>query len=154
MLTQENLISLLIVSFFGALGGIAHKLTETKEEKETYKNSILNYIIVGIVASIAVLAIIPNTSQLRLIAFSVVAGYGGKVILNAMQSKLQMMITNAKIDSANKALDEIKKQTKNPPGINMLEMADSHGITKSNLEIENQIKSFTEKIDVVKNILK
>jgi len=154
MLTQENLIILLIVSFFGALGGLAHKLTETKEEKETYNNSILNYIIVGIVASIGILAIIPDTSQLKLIAFSVVAGYGGKVILNAMHSKLQMMITNAKIDSANKALDEIKKQAENLTGINMLRTTESNGNTKSNTEIENQIKYFTEKIDVVKNILK
>lgn len=83
---------LIIVSIFGMLGGLAHKLTSPSEDK----TSLWGYIVVGAVASLAVLFIFVPQDVVRLIALSVVAGYGGKAVLDALEARVKTAIAETK----------------------------------------------------------
>ena len=74
-----------IAAGFGALGGLAHKLTSPPEDK----TSLPGYLIVGIVASLAVLFVFTPSDAVKFIALSLVAGYGGKSVLNALEARVK-----------------------------------------------------------------
>ncbi|HHT9125958.1 MAG TPA: hypothetical protein ACFYD6_09095 [Candidatus Brocadiia bacterium] len=81
-------VMLIIVSIFGVLGSLTHKLTSPSADEI----SLLGYIVVGAVASIAVLFIIVPSDAVRLVALSLIVGYGGKAVLDASAAKMQAFI--------------------------------------------------------------
>ncbi len=103
-------VILVIVIIVGMLGGLAHKLTSppTEQEKPWW-----NYLVVGTGASIAVLFISVPTDILRLIAQSLVAGYAGKAILNAMEARVTIAVAKENTKrikaSLKKAVNDGKK---------------------------------------------
>jgi hypothetical protein len=102
-------VVIIIVSFFGALGGLAHKLTSPPEDK----TSISGYIVVGGVASLAVLFVLFPSEPVRLIALSIAAGYGGKAVLDALEARVKTAIAQSETAKAKedgkKAVDAGKK---------------------------------------------
>ena len=88
-------IVLVIVLIFGMIGGLAHKLTSPIEDKMP----LVGYIVVGAVASLAVLFIFVPKDAVRLIALSLASGYGGKAVLDALEAKVKTAIAQA--DAAN-----------------------------------------------------
>ena len=85
-----------IVAVFGSIGGIAHMMTAPSDDKTPW----YQYVIVGAVASLAALFVFsPNDDPVRLVALAIVAGYGGKAILDALESKVQTAIAQAEISN-------------------------------------------------------
>jgi hypothetical protein len=79
---------IIIVSIFGMLGGLAHKLTSPPEDK----TPLPRYIVVGAVASLAVLFVFFPSEPVKLIALSLAAGYGGKAVLDALEARVKTAI--------------------------------------------------------------
>lgn len=97
-------VVLFTVAFFGMLGGFAHKLTSPND-----KTSGWGYIVVGAVASMAVLFIIVPLEGVRLVALALIAGYGGKAILNALEARVKVVLAMAETA---KVKEEGKKAVK------------------------------------------
>jgi hypothetical protein len=95
-------VVLLTVAIFGVIGGLAHKLTSPPEDEM----SSLRFILVGAVSSLAVLFVFTPSDAVRLIALSLVAGYGGKAVLDALEARVKVAL--AKEETA-KAKDDGKK---------------------------------------------
>lgn len=87
----DTWIIILIAAGFGALGGYAHKLTSPPEDKTPW----WKLLIVGAVASLAVLFIFTPEDAVRLIALSLAAGYGGKSVLDALEAKVKVALAQA-----------------------------------------------------------
>ena len=142
-------IVLFITVVFGAVGGITHKITEDKDQIS--KMGIFANILVGSVAALAVLYILPPSEAFKLIAVSVVASYAGKSLLDLLQSKLEAAVKDAKINNIKSSIDALSNQLKLIPtgtkGINL--QIDS--ITE---EYNKNIKSIGDKLEIMKNILK
>lgn len=98
----DTWVVIIIVSIFGMLGGLAHKLTSPPEDK----TSLPGYIVVGAVASLAVLFIFFPLEPVKLIALSLAAGYGGKAVLDALEARVKTAIAQAETA---KAKEEGKK---------------------------------------------
>ncbi len=88
LLDWHTWLVIFVVSGSGLFGGLAHKLTSPPEDK----TSLTRYIVVGIVASLAVLFIFIPKDPVRLIALSLTAGYGGKAILDALEARVRTAI--------------------------------------------------------------
>ncbi len=86
-------IVLIIVSIFGLLGGLSHKLTAPSEDKTPW----WSYSVVGIVASLAILFVFAPSDPVRLIALSLAAGYGGKAVLDALKARVEVAITKTEL---------------------------------------------------------
>lgn len=84
---------LAVVVLFGAIGGYAHKLTASPEDKTTP----LGYIVVGAVGALAVLFVFVPKDPVRLIALAVSAGYGGKALLDALEGRIKAAVAEAEI---------------------------------------------------------
>ncbi len=84
---------------FGVLGGLAHKLTSPPEDKK----SLWVYIVVGGVASLAVLYIFSPQDAIKLIALSLAAGYGGKAVLDALEARVKAALASAETAKAKEA---------------------------------------------------
>jgi len=95
-------IVLIIVSIFGMLGGLSHKLTSSPDDK----TSLWGYIVVGAVASIAVLFVSQPADAVRLIALSIAAGYGGRAVLDALEARVKTAIVR-------KENEEVKEDRSN-----------------------------------------
>lgn len=102
LLDWRTWIVISVVSIFGMLGGYAHKLTSPPDDK----TPLPRYIVVGMVASLAVLFVFIPKDPVRLIALSLVAGYGGKAILDALEARVKTALAQAETA---KAKDEGKK---------------------------------------------
>jgi hypothetical protein len=89
-------VVILFIAAFGAIGGLAHKLTSSPEDKTRF----LNYIIVGAVASLAVFFIFSVEDVLKLIALAIVAGYGGRSILDALEYKVKAALATSETAKA------------------------------------------------------
>lgn len=81
----DTWVIIIIVSISGILGGFAHKLTSPPEDKTSWPR----YLVVGAVASLAVLFVFVPTDPVRLIALSLAAGYGGKSVLDALEARVK-----------------------------------------------------------------
>lgn len=92
LFTLTNLAILGVVAVFGALGGWAHKLASPTGDQRPWPN----FVVVGVVAALAVLFVFGREDPIKLIAVAVVAGYGGKSILDALESKVKLAIEQAK----------------------------------------------------------
>jgi len=92
----ETWVVLIIVALFGMLGGFAHKLISPPDDTTTWPG----YLVVGAVASLAVLFVFAPKDPVRLIALAIAAGYGGKTALNALEAKVKIAIANAKTEQA------------------------------------------------------
>ena len=143
-------IVLLLTALFGALGGITHKITEDKEQLS--KMGIFANILVGLIAALATLYILPPTDAVKLIAISIVAGYAGKSLLDLLQSKLEAAVKDAKINIIKGNIDDLTKQINLiPPGVKGLNMQDVDPNTE---DYNKNIKSIANKLEIMKNILK
>ena len=89
-------VILIVVSIFGMLGGLAHKLTSPPDDK----TSLPGYMVVGAVASLAVLFIFVPSDAVRLIALSLAAGYGGRAVLDALEARVKMALAQAETAKA------------------------------------------------------
>ena len=99
----ETWIPVLIIALIsGMLGGYAHKLTSPPEDK----TSFLGYIVIGAVASLAILFVFTPLDGVKLIAESLAAGYGGKAVLNALEARVKTAIAQTE---AAKAKEDGKK---------------------------------------------
>ncbi len=85
---------ILAVAGFGALGGLAHKLTAPADDV----TSIANYVVVGAIAALAVLFVFVPQDVVRLVALSISAGYAGKAILDALEARVQTALAEAEVD--------------------------------------------------------
>lgn len=75
----------IIALLAGALGGWAKRLTSTPEDR----TRVLGYLVVGAVASLAVLFVLTPSDGVKLLAQSLAAGYAGKAILDALGEKVK-----------------------------------------------------------------
>jgi len=69
----------------GIVGGLSHKLRALPDDT----TPLLVYIVVGGVASLAVLYVFSPQDCIKLIALSIAAGYGGKAVLDAMEARIK-----------------------------------------------------------------
>jgi hypothetical protein len=90
----DTWVVFVIVALFGMLGGFAHKLISPPEDKTTWPG----YLVVGAVASLAVLFVFAPSDPVRLFALSLAAGYGGKTVLNALEAKVKIALAEAKTE--------------------------------------------------------
>jgi hypothetical protein len=102
-------VVLIIAATSGIIGGLAHKLTSPPDDK----TSIWVYIIVGGVASLAVLYILSPPDGIKLIALSLAAGYGGKAVLDALEARVKTALAQADAaqakETGKKAIEAGKK---------------------------------------------
>lgn len=128
----DTWVVIIIVSIFGMLGGLAHKLTSPPEDK----TSLPGYIVVGAVASLAVLFIFFPLEPVKLIALSLAAGYGGKAVLDALEARVKTAIAQAETAKAKeegkKAVETGKAAVKYAQ--TLLEKA-TKGLEATNLEL-------------------
>jgi hypothetical protein len=80
----------------GAIGGLAKRLTAPPEDK----TPIYSYLVVGGIASIAVLFVLTPADGVKLIAQSLAAGYAGKAILEALQEKVKTALAKKDAEEA------------------------------------------------------
>ncbi len=123
----DTWVVIIIVSIFGMLGGLAHKLTSPPEDK----TSLPGYIVVGAVASLAVLFIFSPLEPVKLIALSLAAGYGGKAVLDALEARVKTAIAQAETA---KAKEEGKKAVES--GKEAIGYAQKLAETNKQLEID------------------
>jgi len=76
-----------VVAAFGALGGWAHQLVLPADNKRPRPHSI----VVGAVAALGVLFVVGAEDPVKVVAVAVVAGYGGKSILDALENRLKVV---------------------------------------------------------------
>ena len=113
LISWDTWIVLLIVIMFGIVGSMAHKLMPSNDPSNDNKMSFLGYIVVGAVASLAVLFIFPpNDDALRLVALAVVSGYGGKAILDALEARMKVAIAQAEVKAAKEEANKNKTEAK------------------------------------------
>jgi hypothetical protein len=99
-----------IAAGFGALGGLAHKLTSPPEDRTSWPG----YLVVGAVASLAILFVFtPSEDAVRFIAISLAAGYGGKAVLDALEARVKTALAEAETaktkDDGKKAVEAGKE---------------------------------------------
>jgi hypothetical protein len=82
---------LAVVAVGGMMGGLAHKLSSQPEDK----TSLARYLVVGMVAALAVLFVYAPQDPVRLIALALAAGYGGKAVLDALEAKVKAAVAEA-----------------------------------------------------------
>jgi hypothetical protein len=87
---------IIIVSIFGMLGGLAHKLTSPPGDKISLPGCIVG----GAVASLAILFVFFPSEPVKLIALSLAAGYGGKAVLDALEARVKTAIAQAETAKA------------------------------------------------------
>ena len=92
-----------IVAVFGALGGWAHKLASPTEDQRRWPS----FVIVGAVAALAVLFAFGPKDPIKLIALAVVAGYGGKSILDALENRVKLALAEAEVKTAKDQRDQV-----------------------------------------------
>ncbi len=66
----DTWVVLIVVSVFGMLGGLSHKLTSQPDDKTPW----YGYLVVGAVAALAVLFVFAPSDPVKLIALSLAAG--------------------------------------------------------------------------------
>lgn len=173
----DTWVVLIIVSIFGMLGGLAHKLTSPPEDK----TSLPGYLVVGAVASLAVLFVFAPSDAVRLIALSLAAGYGGKAVLNALEARVKTALAEAKTDKAkeegkkaveagkeaishaqklsriNKELEKALMKATQQPRETILETlkaplpTDLHSfVTKSSESVTDELKQLSNKLDFLR----
>jgi hypothetical protein len=102
-------VVLFIAATSGIVGGLAHKLTSPPDDK----TSLWVYVIVGGVASLAVLYILSPPDGIKLIALSLAAGYGGKAVLDALEARVKTALAQADAaqakETGKKAIEAGKK---------------------------------------------
>ncbi len=141
-------ILIAIVAVLGAFGGLSHKLTESKDESKT---GVISYMIVGAVASLAVLYVFNPADSLKLVALSLVAGYAGKSILNAFQSKLEATINETKLNAVRSALTDMSAQ------LNEVQTRGFESVKSDKgepVKLDSGIGSLKTKLDLLKEIIK
>lgn len=84
----KTLEFLLVVVLFGMIGGLAKKFAS--EQSGSEKSTWLSSIVIGGAAAIAILFIFVPNDPIRLVSMCLIAGYGGKAILDSVQSKLSI----------------------------------------------------------------
>jgi hypothetical protein len=84
----ETIEFLLIVILFGMLGGLARKFASGQDGSG--KSPWMSSVVVGGAAAIAILFIFIPNDPIRLVSMCLIAGYGGKAILDSVQSKLDI----------------------------------------------------------------
>jgi len=141
-------ILVVIVGVLGAFGGLSHKLTESKEESKT---GTLSYMVVGAVASLAVLYVFNPADSLKLVALSLVAGYAGKSILNAFQSKLEATINETKLNAVRGTLNELSAQLNDVRTRGSKPEQPGSG---EPVKFDLSISSLKTKVDLLKDIIK
>lgn len=124
---------LIIVSIFGMLGGLAHKLTSPSEDK----TPLWGYIVVGAVASLAVLFIFVPQDVVRLIALSVAAGYGGKAVLDALEARVKTALAMAETDKA-------KEEGKKAVEVGKEAVSHAQKLSQINKELEKALMQVSE----------
>lgn len=85
-----------VVAVFGALGGWAHKLAAPAEDQRRWSG----FVVVGAVAALAVLFVFGPKDPVKLLALSIVAGYGGKAVLDALENKVKAAVAEAETKHA------------------------------------------------------
>ncbi len=141
-------ILIVIVAVLGAFGGLSHKLTESKDESKT---GVISYMIVGAVASLAVLYVFNPADSLKLVALTLVAGYAGKSILDAFQSKLVATINETKLNAVRSALTDISAQLND---VQTRGLGSSKSDKGEPPKIDSGISLFIPKLELLKEIIK
>jgi hypothetical protein len=136
-------VILLVVALAGILGGLAHKLTSPIEDKM----SLVGYVVVGAVASLAVLFVFVPKDAVRLIALSLASGYGGKSILNALEEKVKTAIAKADAADAKEKGKEVADAAQKAISIAQ-SYSQIHNIVSATEGQENFLKSFKAKLPV------
>ena len=170
----DTWVILIIVSIFGMLGGLAHKLTSPPEDK----TSLPGYIVVGAVASLAVLFVFFPSDPVRLIALSLAAGYGGKAVLDSLEARVKTALAQAetaktkeegekaveagkeaisyaqKLSQINKELEKALMKEKKQPRETVLEtlkvplLTDLHSfVAKSPEALTDELKKLSNELD-------
>ncbi len=142
----EPWVVILIVIGSGAIGGWAQKYSVGIPAKGPTKLPFLGYIVVGIAAALGVMFVLTSEPLLRLISFSIVAGFGGKAVLSAMEERLIATEAQTKVKEAADSLETSAKSiSKVQQGIE--EKANGKPAEELAPELENMTKE-TEKLRV------
>jgi hypothetical protein len=76
----------------GMIGGWAHKFTTPKEDA----TPLVGYLLLGAVSSVALLYVALPQTVVQLIALSLLAGYGGKALLDSLLAKIMLKVSESK----------------------------------------------------------
>jgi hypothetical protein len=80
----------LSVAICGLLGGIARKLTAEQGSTENLATDGF----IGAITALAMMFVLPSdTTGVRVIALSIVAGYAGKTLLDALRARAQLIVS-------------------------------------------------------------
>ncbi len=108
----ETWVVLVFVAAFGVAGGVAHNLTSPSDDQ----TSGWGHIVLGAVASIAILFIIEPSDAVKLAALSLIAGYGGKAILNALAARATAVLAKEEVKKVKGEADVAKEEVKKVRG--------------------------------------
>ena len=102
---RNTWLILLLAAGFGILGGFAHKLGSAADDT----GSVAGLILVGAASALAALLVINPSDGVRLVALSVIAGYGGKAFLDATEARAKVLISSAEaVKAKNEARQAIQ----------------------------------------------
>jgi hypothetical protein len=91
---------LLAVAISGIVGGIARKITAEQGSTE----NMLTDGFIGAVTALAMMFVIPgDTAGIRVLALSIVSGYTGKTLLDALRARAQLIVSQEQTKQAAKA---------------------------------------------------
>lgn len=99
-------IILFLVAIGGAIGSMAHAFASPLDDKI----SVLRYIAIGAIASLAVFFVVMPKEAVRLIALSIVSGYCAKAALNALEARVKIA---TKVKENGKEAVEVGKKAVN-----------------------------------------
>jgi hypothetical protein len=144
-------VTLGIAIISGIIGGWTHKITDSNTNEIKIKTS--SYIVIGIVASIAVLFIKTPSDPIKLIAFTIIAGYAGKSVLDALKSKLEAAINGTKIEDIRKITEKMENHVSEVKGLMTNISQGDQGIKIIQTKGYNSVNSLLDKIEVINSIL-
>jgi len=124
-----------VVVVFGALGGWAHKLASPTEDQRRWPN----FVIVGAVAALAVLFVFTPKDPIKLIALAVVAGYGGKSFLDALEYKIKAAVAEAETKSAKDQGQKVVAVARRAIGMGQRVPAETHRATETWDKLDAQL---------------
>jgi hypothetical protein len=99
---RSTWLVLVIAAGCGLLGGLAHRFGSPPEDP----TSLASYVVVGAASALAALLVINPSDGVRLVALSILAGYGGKAFLEATEARAKVLIATSETA---RAKDEAKQ---------------------------------------------
>lgn len=90
---SKVLCLLLVAAGAGALGGLARYF---RDDAAARKGTFLRSVLLGATAAVAALYLLEPRTALKLIAMGIAAGYAGPTVLDALETRVKLMLAEQK----------------------------------------------------------